>query len=218
MKISLLQPEIVRGDIEYNSNRVQGLIDRSYGDLLILPEYILTGSLVLDKEADVHRWAEQSERAKRKLCIPEGKTVLLDTLVERGGRLFNACELLPGAEWQAKVHPDDTEAGVGICAGEKHGVFVRNGKKFKVVICTDFRYQDEIQTKHADFMVWISHFSENTYERAVSEMRRFVERAGIPIFASSPVSDKNIGRSTYVSCEGLVSLSGGEGIMEIELD
>lgn len=65
-------------------------------------------------------------------------------------------------------------------------------------------------------MIWITHFNANNYGRAVSEMKRFVLREGIPVLASNPVSDKDIGNSTYVNINSVVSLSSYEGILEIE--
>jgi predicted amidohydrolase len=62
MKLSLLQPRIIRGDIEHNMTVIQKLINEKRGDLLVLPEYALTGSLVLDLKADVHDWARRMLR------------------------------------------------------------------------------------------------------------------------------------------------------------
>lgn len=42
MRISLLQPEIIRGNIQHNAEVIQHLIDKSKGELLVLPEYALT--------------------------------------------------------------------------------------------------------------------------------------------------------------------------------
>jgi hypothetical protein len=63
--------------------------------------------------------------------------------------------------------------------------------------------------------VWITHFNTNNYGRAISEMKRFVLREEIPVLANSPVSDKDIGNSTYVNIDSVVSLSSYEGILEI---
>lgn len=49
MKISILQPKIERGNISKNVTSIQNLINNASGDLLILAEYALTGSLVLEK-------------------------------------------------------------------------------------------------------------------------------------------------------------------------
>jgi len=57
MRLSLLQPRIIRSNIEHNLKAIQGLVDESKGDLSVRPEYALTGSLVLDLEADFHDWA-----------------------------------------------------------------------------------------------------------------------------------------------------------------
>ncbi|MCK4449344.1 MAG: hypothetical protein KAX26_02005, partial [Anaerolineae bacterium] len=60
MRLSLLQPRIVRGDIAHNLAAIQRLVNESKGELLVLAEYALTGSLVLDLEADVRDWALRS--------------------------------------------------------------------------------------------------------------------------------------------------------------
>jgi hypothetical protein len=172
--------------------------------------------LVLNEYADIHAWAYRSEKVKKQLLIPEKKTVLLNTLIEREGQIFNVCELVPGNECQQKVYPDVVEKGKGIVSGEKLKIFERFGKRFKIVICTDFRYQNEIHREDTDFLVWITHFNANNYGRAVSEMKRFVLREGIPVLASSPVSHTDIGHSTYVNSNNCFSLSSYEGIQEIE--
>ena len=82
MRVSLLQPEIIRGNIEHNLKAVQSLIDKSKGELLVLPEYALTGSLVLDLNADVHEWARNSAQAETRLSIPSGNCLLINTLIE----------------------------------------------------------------------------------------------------------------------------------------
>ena len=87
MQLSFLQPAIVRGNIEHNLSVVQKLVYQSQGQLLVLPEYALTGSLVLDKGADVREWALGSAQAKARLSIPDGKYLLINTLVEFDGKL-----------------------------------------------------------------------------------------------------------------------------------
>ncbi|NVM35427.1 MAG: hypothetical protein HWN81_07515 [Candidatus Lokiarchaeota archaeon] len=57
MRISLLQPKIIRRNIFQNMKKIQHLVDISAGNLLVLPEYALTGSLVLDSEADNHKFS-----------------------------------------------------------------------------------------------------------------------------------------------------------------
>lgn len=151
MKISIIQPEIKRGNISYNTKKIQQIINKSQGDLLIFPEYVLTGSLVLDESADIYDWADRSKNAKEQLLIPEKKTVLLDMLIEREGQIFNACEQLPGNECQEKVYPDAVEKGIGVVSGDMFKLSERCGKRFKIVICTDFRYQDELHREDTDF-------------------------------------------------------------------
>jgi len=217
MKISMLQPEIKRGDIVYNTIKIQALIHKSQGDVLILPEYVLTGSLVLDENADIRNWAKKSQKARSQLQIPDSKTVLLDMLVERDGHIYNDCELLLSEESQVKVFLDVMEKEKGIIAGDGFEIFERKGNKFKIAICTDFRYHESINKGNIDFLVWVTHFNETNFERAVSEMKRFSIREGIPVMASSPVSDMNIGKSTYVNGGNVISLSSCEGILEITL-
>lgn len=53
LKISVLQPEIERGNIQKNVAIIQRLMNNANGDLLILAEYALTGSLVLDENANI---------------------------------------------------------------------------------------------------------------------------------------------------------------------
>ncbi len=65
MKISLLQPEIIRGDINHNLKQIQNLVNQSCGELLVLPEYALTGSLVLESNANINEWCEKSEIEKK---------------------------------------------------------------------------------------------------------------------------------------------------------
>ena len=71
MRVSLLQPGITRGDIGRNLTVVQRLIEQAKGDLLVLPEYALTGSLVLDQHADVRQWARECARRRLSfVCRP----------------------------------------------------------------------------------------------------------------------------------------------------
>lgn len=93
MRLSLLQPRIIRSNIEHNLKVIQGLIDESKGDLSVLPEYALTGSLVLDLEADFHDWARKSADAKARIKVPNDKYLLINSLVETDGKLRNCCEL-----------------------------------------------------------------------------------------------------------------------------
>ncbi len=86
MRLSLLQPEIVRGDIEHNLQAVQRLIDTSEGDLMVCPEYVLTGSLVLDPNANVREWVARSDAARSQLRAPAGRFLLLIPAMRRSAR------------------------------------------------------------------------------------------------------------------------------------
>lgn len=51
----------------------------------------------------------------------------------------------------------------------------------------------------------------------LSMLKEFVKKRKIPILASSLVSDKNNGFSTYIDQYKIISLSNYEGILEIDL-
>lgn len=217
MRLSLLQPRIRRGDIEHNIKAVQTLIRESKGDLLVLPEYVLTGSLVLDKGADIHDWAVRSEKAKKRISVLKDKHLLINTLVEIDGKLYNCCELLPEGELQLKLFPDETELSSGILPGTNQKIFNLMDKRFKVLICSDIRQMDKISTDGLDFLVFVYHFTEENFERVISQVKAVSKERHILIVASSLVSDKNNGRSSIVAGEIVASLSDKEGILEIEL-
>jgi len=217
MKVSLLQPRIARGDIEHNLIAIQRLINESKGDLLVLPEYVLTGSLVLDLGADVHDWARRSADAKARINIPEGKFVLLNSLVEKNHTLHNCCELLPTDEFQFKLFPDETELKSRIVPGIEQKIFKLSGKQFKVVICSDFRQMDKISTDSLDFLIFVYHFTHSNFARIMPLIKEVSREREMPVLASSLVSDKNHGLSSYVRNDVVVSLSNHEGILEVRL-
>jgi len=217
MKVSLLQPRIIRGDIEYNLNRIQSLVEKSVGDVLVLPEYALTGSLVLDNEANVQSWANKSEIVIKELKIPKNKILIINYLKIIQNNLYNICELLPLKMHQIKVFPDITEQNSGILAGKDHELFRFYDKQFKIMICMDFKFADKISLNDCDFFIWIYHFTKKNYAKMLDLMRNFVKGKNKPLLASSLVSDKNIGFSTYIDNEKTISLSCYEGILEIEI-
>ncbi|SCY96520.1 carbon-nitrogen hydrolase family protein [Alkaliphilus peptidifermentans] len=218
MKISVLQPKIIRGDIDYNGKVIQDLIRGSRGELLILPEYSLTGSLVLDVNADINSWVTKSNLAKSQLEIPKNKQVLINTLIKLDNHIYNVCELLPSNNIQFKLFPDEQELNAGITPGKEQKVFELSNKKFKTIICTDLRYINEISTDNLDFLFFIFHFTDHNFEKAMQDVKNISIERKIPIIISSLVSDKNIGFSSYVNQNTIVSLSGFEGIIEIEID
>jgi|SRR5690554_4238609 len=218
MQISVLQPEITRGSIKNNIKVIQKLINQSRGRLIVLSEYALTGSLVLDTNVNVKRWVKVSEAAKSSIKIPEGKLLLINSLVEKDNKVYNACELLPTAEMQGKLFPDTPELAAGISNGQQQKVFKIDGKKFKVIICTDLRYIDEIPTNNLDFIFFIFHFSNYNFDKALRDARNVSQEREIPIIISSLLSDKNIGFSSYIHKNTVVSLPEYEGILEIQID
>jgi predicted amidohydrolase len=218
MRVSLLQPEIIRGSIEHNLKAVQRLVDKSKGELLVLPEYALTGSLVLDLGADVREWALRSAEAKARLSIPDGKYLLINTLTEFDGKLYNCCELLPTAACYCKLFPDQTELNAGIQPGTEQKVFELLGKRFKVLICYDLPHVDKIPTDNLDFLLFVYHFTEENFPRVIGAVKEVSRTRGLRVLASSLVSDKNNGFSSYVDGDVVVSLATHEGILEVEIE
>lgn len=218
MRLSLLQPRIVRGDIAHNLEVIQRLVNESKGELLVLAEYALTGSLVLDLEADVRDWARRSAKAKARINVPAGKHLLINTLAEFDGNLYNCCELLPTGECYCKLFPDQTEMDAGILPGTEQKVFELSGKRFKVVICYDLPHMDEIPTDNVDFLLFIYHFTDDNFSRVMQEVKKVSKARGLRVLASSLVSDKNSGLSSFVDGDVIVSLPRREGILEVEIE
>jgi predicted amidohydrolase len=218
MRLSLLQPCIIRGNIKHNLKVIQRLVDESKGDLLVLPEYALTGSLVLDLEADVHDWALRSANAKALINVPKGKRLLINTLAEFDGKLRNCCELLPLGELQFKLFPDQTELDAGILPGKEQKIFELFDKRFKVVICFDLPHMDKIPTDNLDFILFIYHFTNNNFIRVMRVVKSVSKARELRVLVSSLVSDKNIGFSSFVDGDVVVSLPRQEGILEVEVE
>ena len=218
MNISLLQPQIIRGNIEHNRTAIQKLIDNAQGELLVLPEYALTGSLVLDLEANIQDWAHRSAAAKSQLTIPAHKQLLLNSLAEIDGKLANCSELLPTQERQLKLFPDQPELDAGIAPGTEQKIFMLAGKRFKVVICSDMRHIDKTPTDGLDFFLFIFHFTPDNFDRVIGQVKQVSNTRNIRVLVSSLVSDKNSGYSSFVAGDVIVSLPSQEGILEIELE
>jgi hypothetical protein len=218
VRLSLLQPEITRGNIEHNVSVVQRLVDQSQGQLLVLPEYVLTGSLVLDKGAEVREWALRSAQAKARLSIPDGKYLLINALAEFDGKLYNCCELLPTDERYCKLFPDQTELNAGVQPGTEQKVFELLGKHFKVVICYDLPHMDKIPTGDLDFLLFIYHFTEENFSRVMGVVKEVSRTRGLRVLVASLVSDQNNGFSSYVDSDVVVSLPSHEGILEVEIE
>jgi len=216
MKISLLQPKIIRGDIEYNTNKIQEQIDLCNGDLIVLAEYALTGSLVLDSKANTQQWAKKTDEMIKRIRIPDNKIVVLNSLKKINGTLYNICQLLPTNLFQIKVYPDDTEQKNGILPGKEHKMFKLFEKRFKILICMDYKYVDNIPSDDIDFFIWIYHFTKENFSSKLNSLKEFVKIRKIPILISSLVSDKNYGFSTYIDTDRIISLSRYEGILEID--
>lgn len=218
VRISILQPRIRRGDIEYNARAIQRMLPGCRGDYIILAEYALTGSLVLDDKADAKRWAEGGARAVKMLEIPPGKQLILNSLRELEDGIYNACTLLPsGRVLQKKAYPDQPELDAGVRAGDGVPVQELGDKKVVVVICSDLREANRISTEGADFVLHIFHFTPENYEKVMGEAVRLSKERAVPVLISSLVSDRNCGRSCYINGSVTISLSHDEGILEIDL-
>ena len=218
MKISVLQPKIERGNIKKNAAIIQKLINKANGDLLILAEYALTGSLVLENNVNVQKWATESEVAKQELSIPENKRLLINSLIIKEGQIYNACTLLPTDEIvQEKTIPDRTETDTGICAGKGISIVEFENKKIIIIICSDIVGIDKISTIGADLMLFIYHFTPENHKKHLDNLVNLSTERNIPIITASLVSDKNYGRSCYIFGSTTVSLGNDEGILEIIL-
>ncbi len=217
MRLSLLQPRIIRGNIEHNLKVIQRLVSEGRGDLLVLPEYVLTGSLALDLEANVHDWARESADAKARIHLPDGKYLLLNSLKEIESTLRNCCELLPTGVFQFKLFPDENEQNAGIIPGTEQKIFELLEKRFKVVICSDLRNMDKIATESLDFLIFIYHFTESNFPNRIEVVKNVSKTRKLPVLVSSLVSDRNNGFSSFVDGDIVVSLPSKEGILEIDI-
>lgn len=216
MKISVLQPKIVRGNIEHNSKELQKLINNATGEILISAEYVLTGSLVLDENINIKHWADESQRAINSLQIPNNKKLMINSLAQRNDLIYNSCTILPdNFPYQDKTYLDKPEAEAGIVAGNGITVKTVNGINIITFICSDLKQVDTISTAGAELILFIFHFTQNNYDEAMGTLTRTTKERGIPIIAASLSSDKNIGRSCYINGETVVSLGNEEGILEI---
>ncbi len=217
MKVSLLQPRIIRGNIMHNFKVVQRLVSEGRGDLLVLPEYALTGSLTLDLKANVLDWARESAKAKARINLPDGKYLLINSLIEVDSTLRNCCELLPAGGFQFKLFPDEIEQNAGILPGTEQKVYELLEKRFKVVICSDLKNMDKIATESLDFLIFIYHFTETNFPNRIEEVKNVSKTRKLPVLVSSLVSDKNNGFSSFVDDDVVVSLPRKEGILEIDI-
>lgn len=218
MRISVLQPNIERGNILKNAATIQRLINKASGEILVLGEYALTGSLVLEKEVDIQKWVTESEIAMSRLSIPDGKRLLINSLINKDNKINNACAMLPSNRiTQIKNYLDKIEVEAGIYPGSEVPILQINDKKIIIVICSDLKEIDKIQTASADFIIFIFHFTLNNYEIVRDELISISKARKIPIIAVSLVSDKNCGHSCYIYESTIISLGNEEGILEVTI-
>ncbi len=217
LRLSIIQPGIVRGDIDHNVGAIQRLIDASEGDLLVLPEYALTGSLVLDDHASAREWARRSAAAIASLSIPPGRHVLINALTEANGQLRNCCRLLPAAQHQCKLRLDEAERKVGVEPGRGWHVFELHGLRFMAAICSDIHVIDQALDAGLDFLLWVFHLTPANLAPAMADAKTLSSARGLRIFVCSLVSDRNIGHSAYIDGRMRLALRNREGILEVVL-
>lgn len=217
MKISVLQPNIIRGNIEHNMNVINRLLQDCEGNFAVLAEYAITGSLVLDEHASAQKWAKECETALKSLVIPEGKVLLVNHLINDDGNLYNQSTLPPAGNIQRKCFPDPKEVSAGISPGKDFSLFSFEGKKYKVIICTDLRNMSSLSTEGADFAFFIFHFTMNNQTDAFERIRNLSINRKLPIIVASLCSDKNCGHSMYVNGTTTVSLGNTQSILEINI-
>lgn len=218
MKISILQPKIERGNISANLVAIQKLINQASGDLLILAEYALTGSLVLKKNVNIQKWATDSKDAIQSLSIPKDKELLINSLIKEEDCIYNACSILPSYQIaQIKTYLDKLELESGICAGDGISVMHMSDKKIIIIICSDLKEINRISTEGADFILFIFHFTVDNYEKVMTELVNISKVRGIPILTASLTSDKNYGHSCYIFSSTVISLGNEEGILEVTI-
>lgn len=217
MRVSVIQPEIVRGDIDHNVKVINRQLERCEGELIVLAEYALTGSLVLDQQANPYDWAKQSDKALSDLVIPAGKTILINHLTEENGQLFNESTFLPSGGFQRKCFPDKPELDAGIRQTSDFPLFTYQGRRFKIIICSDLRSIDRLPTDGADFLLFIFHFTRHNQTDALNQVKTLSLTRKLPVIIASLCSDQNCGHSAYVNGNTVVSLGDREGILEIEI-
>jgi predicted amidohydrolase len=215
MRISLLQPDILNGEIEHNLSTIQRLVDSAEGDLIVLPEYALTGAVGLRTGADIHDWVQRSALAKRLLAVPDGKIVLINTLVETDAGIQSCTELLPTGQQQPKLILSDAERAAGIVPGTGQRTFDLFGNRFKVMACATLESADAFDLEELDFAIWVFHFTNDNYARAMADVKRVSEANSLRILVSSLVNGRSIGLSAYVDGHVQLVLPRREGILEV---
>ena len=150
--------------------------------------------------------------------MPPGKHLLINMLSEFNGSLYNCCKLLPADERYYKLFPDQTELDAGIQPGTEQKVFELFGRRFKVVICYDLPHMQSIPTDALDFLLFVYHFTESNFARVIGEIKEISVARKLRVLASSLVSDRNNGLSSFVDGRVVVSLSNQQGILEVEIE
>lgn len=217
MKISLLQPKIIRKNVDHNLQALQKLINESAGDLLITAEYVLTGSLIADDEAQIDDYILSHAMINSKLSIPNNKMLLVNALIREDSSVYNQSFSIPEGIKKNKAFLDETEMRHQIIAGTKDVVFEHKNKKFVVLICVDMKYANAFDYSNCDFVIWQYHFTEAGYESKIMDAKRLSEVINKPILITSLVSDINNGKSAYINKGEIIELDNEEGILEIEI-
>lgn len=218
MHVVLLQPKILPGVIEQNASVVQQLITHSRGDLFIAPEYALTGPLPVQNQMDLEDWLHRTSAAKRQFHLPEGASLLINTLHAENGNIYNCCELLPFHVCQYKLFPDDAEQQAGVTAGIEQQVFQVAGKRFQAVMSNDVWHLEEFISPSLDFLVFMFHFTDATYTQTMPLLKQIAHTRNLRILVSSFIDDNHSGQSAVVYRNAVVALPRQEGILNVEID
>lgn len=86
------------------------------------------------------------------------------------------------------------------------------------MICFDLPHIDKMPTDNLDFILFIYHFTDNNFTRVMQEVKSVSKARELRVLVSSLVSDKNIGFSSFVDGDVVVSLPRQEGILEVEIE
>lgn len=215
MRLSLLQPGVRCDDVEANARAAQALIDTAEGDLLVLPEYALTGPPRCG--IDPAAWAAAAARALAALSIPPSKALLANALVEEGGSTYNCCELLGTGQRQCKLSLTRAEVEAGLAPGRQQHIFEFDGARFAVLLCPDYDATRAFSTDGVDFALWISHVDRDAAAGALTAAAHLSQARSLRVFLSSLIADDNSGLSAYVDERVQLSLPRREAILEVIL-
>lgn len=215
MRLSLLQPEIRPGDVEHNVRAAQQLIDEAEGDLLVLPEYALTGPPPAGE--DIAAWAERGAAACEALTLPVGKALLVNCIRQHRGGFANRCELLGTGQQQVKLHLTAAEREAGMIAGDERRVFSYQGRRFAVFTSSRLEAAQLDAADDLDFVLWLTHFERAALSDALARGRDVSAACGLRIFMNTLLVDEWVSLSAYVDGYLQLAVPRRLSIMEVAI-